>query len=136
MSQVFVSGVDELPLFHVVVPKKQCQGAAGSARDRALEQVEQNADQAWKADALEAIRLTAERLPEFISDDVWETPIRHRTEHLAPAREDRALGPVMLAAARRGWIRKTDRVRPSVRSHLSGKPVWTSLIRKAGTEEG
>lgn len=48
---------------------------------------------------------------------------------LTGTREDRALGPVFQRAARKGWIVKTDRVRPSVRSHLSGKPVWRSLLR-------
>lgn len=95
---------------------------AAAARDKALGQVEENAAPEWKDRALKAVRLTATQRNEFISDDVWEIGKLDR------AREDRALGPVFLQAARLGWIRKTDRVRPSVRSHLSGKPVWMSLI--------
>lgn len=95
---------------------------AQQAREKAMQQVEENAAPDWKDIALAAVRKTAETLKEFISDDIWETG------KLPPTREDRALGPVLLAASRRGWIKKTDRVRPSVRSHLSGKPVWRSCL--------
>jgi hypothetical protein len=54
---------------------------------------------------------------------VWETG-------LDCTREDRALGPIMQKAARLGWCIKTDRVRPSRRSRMSGKPVWKSLLYK------
>src|SRR5262245_26419295 len=89
----------------------------------ALGQVEENAEEGWKGEALEAVRRTCLALGEFISDDVW------RTGGLASTREDRALGPVLLAAKRLGWCEKTNRLRPSLRSHLSGKPVWRSLCR-------
>ena len=89
----------------------------------ALNQVEENAVDSWKTDALAAVKQTCLRLETFISDDVWETG------SLESTREDRALGPVLLQARRLGWCEKTDRVRPSKRSHLSGKPVWRSLLR-------
>lgn len=101
----------DLPLF-----------AAASARDAALAQVDAGADPRWKALALDAVRRTCEQRAEFISDDVWEVG------NLPSTREDRALGPVLRQAARQGMCVKTDRVRPSVRSHLSGKPVWRSLL--------
>ena len=91
-------------------------------RDQALEAVESATDPDWRKKALFAIRRTAERRLEFISDDVWAD------SKLEGTREDRALGPIFRAAAKEGWIEKTDRVRPSVRSHLSGKPVWRSLV--------
>lgn len=95
---------------------------AAAERDAALERVERNADEEWKALALSAIKRTCEALPEFHVDDVWEVGELPRT------REDRALGPQMRKAAGLSWCVKTDRVRPSVRSHMSGKPVWRSLI--------
>lgn len=95
-------------------------------RDQAIDQVDENADETWKLAALEAVKRTCLQLPEFISDDIWDTG------ELKSTREDRALGPVLLEARRRGWARKTDRVRPSVRSHLSGKPIWQSLIFEPG----
>lgn len=93
-----------------------------AARDEALALVDDNADPAWKEAAYRAVLMVARTNATFISDDVWEQT------SLPPAREDRALGPVFLRAARDGMIRKTDRVRPSKRSHYSGKPVWESLI--------
>lgn len=96
--------------------------AAAAERDNAIEQVDGNAEAEWKDIAYEAVVRTARALPEFISDDVWEVG------ELESTREDRALGPVLRRAARDAVAVKTDRVRPSVRSHLSGKPVWRSLI--------
>ena len=87
----------------------------------AIRAVSEAADPAWCIAALEAVRLTCVRRPEFISDDVWDSG-------LDSTREDRALGPIMQAAARAGYCRRTDRTRPSRRSHGSGKPVWVSLI--------
>jgi hypothetical protein len=91
-----------------------------------LAQVEENTDEEWREQALQAVERTCLSLPEFISDDVWDTGALEST------REDRALGPIMLAARNRGWCTKTDRVRPSKRSHLSGKPVWRSLLYRGG----
>jgi hypothetical protein len=99
---------------------------ARRARDEALEQVEEHAEPDWKTLALDAVRRTCEARATFIADDVWTVG------GLTSTREDRALGPVFLKAARNGWCVKTDRVRPSVRSHLSGKPVWLSLLYTNG----
>lgn len=98
---------------------------ARDATDKAIKQVDDAADPDWKDAALEAVRRTAQQLDEFISDDVWEIG------GLTSTREDRALGPVFQRAKREGIAVKTDRVRPSVRSHLSGKPIWRSLIHQA-----
>lgn len=93
-----------------------------AARDEAISRVERNADPDWKDMAYDMIVATARELPEFTQDDVW-------ARGLPPTRENRALGPVFLRAARDGVCRKTDRVRPSTLSHGSGKPVWRSLLR-------
>ena len=103
--------------------RRQEMDAARIATKEALRKVEEHADPTWKDDALEAVRTTCLSLSEFISDDVWSVGDLRRT------REDRALGPVMMRAKKEGWCVKTDRFRPSVRSHLSGKPVWRSLLR-------
>jgi hypothetical protein len=97
---------------------------AGKARDRAMAAVEANAEPGWQVVALNALRRTAEARAEFISDDVWTVG------ELPKTRENRALGPIFRDGIRKGWIRKTHLLRPSVRSHLSGKPVWQSLIYK------
>ena len=118
-------GQPHLWLFTEVAPTEVASPGsmdeAIAARDEALERVEAGAEPDWQAAALAALEITARRLPDFISDDVWDSG-------LPSTREDRALGPIFLAAARAGWIAKTDRVRPSRRSHASGKPVWRSLI--------
>ncbi len=95
---------------------------AGMDRDVALDRVEAAASARWKEEALEAIFVTCCGRQTFISDDIWEAG------SLPSTREDRALGPVMLRAARLGWCQKTQTARPSVRSHLSGKPIWESLL--------
>lgn len=65
---------------------------------------------------------------EITTDDLWR-----RIEH-SPAlwpREPRALGAVMLSGARAGWLKKTDRVRPSERAQCHRRPmrVWQILRR-------
>lgn len=96
--------------------------AALAARDAALRRVDEHADPEWKDRALAAVRRTCEALPDFVVDDVWSTG------GLESTREDRALGAVMRRAAKLGWMERTDRVRPSVRSHGSPKPVWKSNL--------
>jgi hypothetical protein len=88
----------------------------------ALERVESNTDSIWRAEALSVIRELCLTRDTFICDDVWDLGLRS-------THNDKALGPVMIQAAKLGWCRKTDRVRPSRRSHLSGKPVWESQLR-------
>jgi hypothetical protein len=87
----------------------------------ALRRLDTHVDRAWLEQAHAALERCAMARKDFISDDVWDFDLP-RTQ------EDRALGPVFLRAKRAGIITKTDRVRPSVRSHLSGKPVWISNI--------
>jgi hypothetical protein len=43
-------------------------------------------------------------------------------------REMRALGPLFRRATQAGIMRRSGQTLPSVRSHLSHKPVWESLI--------
>lgn len=100
---------------------------AAAARDEGMTRADVAADSRWKTEALSAIYRTAQSRPEFISDDVWLLSGLHEPK------EARALGPLFREAARRGWIVKTDRTRPSVRSNLSGKPVWRSLLFGGGT---
>lgn len=102
-------------------------GAVSAETRAALNQVEENADDGWKEQAIQAIETTCRTREEFISDDIWEAG------GLESTREDRALGPILLRAKRLGWCEKTGRLLPSRRSHLSGKPVWRSLIYERNT---
>lgn len=92
------------------------------AVEQVLVNVEKNADEIWKAAALEAVRQTCLNHHAFISDDIWATG-------LPSTREDRALGPVLMKAAKLGWCRKTTEMRPSKRSHGAGKAIWISNLR-------
>lgn len=96
--------------------------AAREGRDEGMKRVYDHADPEWKRLALEAVKRTCEQLDDFISDDVWTVG------QCPESNKARALGPIIKQASVLGWAVKTDRVRPSVRSHLSGKPVWKSLL--------
>lgn len=75
--------------------------ARHAARDAAIEQVDEHADQVWRRRAREiALELAAAGQP-FTTDQVRQRLAAERlTTH-----DDRALGPVMLSMARAGVIR-------------------------------
>jgi hypothetical protein len=99
--------------------------SAEVARDEAVARVEEHASADWLAAAATAVGMLAMFYPEFTTDDVWECLVEVEATH-----EPRALGPVMMKAARRGLIRKTDRVQNSRRPQCHARPVavWSSLI--------
>lgn len=92
------------------------------ARDKALTAVEAGADSSWKAAAWKAMVGYLCSHAEFFVDDFWAE------SGLERPREARALGAVVQKAAREGLMERTGRSRPSVRSNMSDKPVWRSLI--------
>lgn len=92
------------------------------ARSQALERVEENADDRWLAEAEEKLEAYLTTHAEFHVDDFWQA------SGLSVPREARALGPVVLRAARNGWIVKTGISKPSVRSRMGEKPIWKSTI--------
>lgn len=96
---------------------------ARQARDEAIERARINADESWKARALEAVYQTACKHEYFASDDVWQ-------EGLEKPREPRAMGAVMLAAVRIGYCRPTDSYRPTsnVSQHHQPIRVYRSLV--------
>jgi hypothetical protein len=119
-----MSGGDQAELFDPpTIPAHQRSGwaRARAERDQALRVVESHGDPEWADLALEVVKATAERMREFYVDDLWEAGLH-------PTVDDRSLGPVMRRAARLGYCLKTNRVAPSIRSHLSGKPIWASLV--------
>lgn len=96
--------------------------AATEARDSALSAVEAGADAEWMALAWHTLCDYLKRHQEFFVDDFWtDTQLRQ-------PREARAFGPIVLRAARSGYIERTERSRPSVRSRLGHKPVWRSML--------
>jgi hypothetical protein len=104
--------------------------AARVARDEAVHRVDEHAEEDWKAAALDAVRFIAEKRDVFTTDAVWWLLGQQDVE---PPHEERALGAVMQAAARQGWIAPTDRTRKSIRPacHARDLRIWRSLLREA-----
>lgn len=92
----------------------------------ALADVERGADPGWTTKALGAVKATCVAMDSFISDDVW------RVGKLAPTRENRAMGAILVRAAKKGWCKKTDQCRKaygvSKTTHPYIRQVWQSLI--------
>jgi hypothetical protein len=97
-----------------------------AARDEGIRRVAVNAGE-WRERASEMIEGLARRLPDFTADEVREEAER---VGLGEPHHFNAWGAVMMAAARRGLIRKTMTVRPSQRKEAHGhcNPVWRSLV--------
>lgn len=106
----------------VEAAERDLWAAAEEGMVEGMERVDRAADPMWRLRALNAVERTCQVRADFISDDIWDVG------QLPSTVEDRALGPVLLVAKNKGWCEKTGELRPSVRSHLSGKPVWKSLI--------
>lgn len=123
---------DDLPLW---APRPDLHTTAAQGQREGMSRTEAAAalrDADWEHRAYLAVIACATKRRDFISDNVWEAMQPEDRPPLWP--NARALGPVMRKAAKDGFIRKTDRGRPSVRSHLSPKPIWASLC--FGKEEG
>lgn len=90
-------------------------------RDEAMERADQNAKEAWRIAALDTVYRIATMRAELWADLLWQ-------DGLETPREPRALGPILVAAQKRGWIEPTDRVVPSVRRHATIMRVWRSCI--------
>ena len=98
--------------------------AAQAAADTAIRRVGTNADAVWWR-ATMAILVEWAQSPgqEFTTDDLEQEMVRRR---IAPPHEPRALGALMVAAARQGLVIGTTTYRSStsVRCHGRPKRVW------------
>jgi hypothetical protein len=104
--------------------------AATKARDKALEQVERNADPLWKRNAWSVLLMFARTGDTFTTDDVWEYMNKHGME---TPHEPRAMGAVMVKACRRKIIEPTDRYVKSQRPECHRRPirVWQGVTVSA-----
>lgn len=100
---------------------------AARRRNAALIQVEQGADPDWMATAWDALVHYLETHPEWFADDFWAATTVERP------RESRALGPLVLRAAREGLMVKSGRFRKSVASNMTEKPIWESNVYRQRT---
>jgi uracil-DNA glycosylase len=99
-------------------------------RDVALTQVADAADPTWAAAAWDALLAYLRTHETFFVDDFWNETA------LARPRESRALGPIVLRAARKGHMAKSGQFRKSAASNMTEKPIWTSHLYKAETSHG
>lgn len=79
----------------------------------------------WLWAAVEAIKQLAEMKDEITSDDVW------MMLDGTISTEARSMGAAFKTAMYRGYVRSTDRVRPSARPQCRQRPVriWLSTVR-------
>lgn len=98
------------------------------ARDEAMARVE-NASAYWRPYAMRALYEAAASRREITSDDVWR--VLHRRKIPSPG-EPRAMGPVMVAGQKNGWIDQTDRTKisddPSTPNHSRPQRLYISKI--------
>ena len=97
--------------------------SATVARDAGMAAVEEAADPDWMDEAWDALVNWLKTHDTFFVDDFWSGT------QLSIPRESRALGPIVMRASRQGLMEKTGQFRPSVRSNMTEKPVWRSLLR-------
>ena len=98
---------------------------AKTQRDDGIRRAAEHAADSWRFHAEQAVLRAARKLPELTVDDVQlEMPVEITTH------EGRAMGAVMLAAAKVGWIQPTDRFKPGnqPKSHRNPRRVWKSLV--------
>lgn len=98
-----------------------------AARDEGTARVLENAGDEWRDRIAFLIDGLARRLPELTADDVRAEAERVGME---PPHHHNAWGAALLAAGRRGSIRRTMVLRASVRreANAHSNPVWLSLI--------
>lgn len=103
---------------------------AALARDEAIEQVGQAADEEWKKGALHWLRLICVKRQEFTTDFLHQVLAKY---HTTPD-EKRVYGWLMKEGEKRGWCSRTDRTVNSKRKECHARPirVWRSEIANEG----
>jgi hypothetical protein len=96
---------------------------ARANKERAMARVSEGKD-AWMAAAKWTVIVVASENREFTTDALWKAGLEE-----APG-SNRALGPVMKAAAKAGVIADTGRYVPTTKAQSHAQPirVWRSLI--------
>lgn len=95
-----------------------------AARDEAIDRVEVNAQQAWKAAAREVLADLCATRDTITSDDLWfALADRDVTTH-----EPRAMGAVIREAARDGRLSGTRQYRPSERPECHARPIKVWVV--------
>lgn len=100
---------------------------ADDRKTRGQKQVLDNSREEWKSDVLACILEIAHKEKEFIFDDVR---YRTLTKGMSKPHHPNAWGAIMRAAATKGWIKKTNRCKPStlVSNHGHMQTIWESNL--------
>jgi hypothetical protein len=107
--------------------KRGLQGTWKQKRDRAIDKGRRNANPVWFATAYEAVKAVARDQREFIALDVIRQ-LRNSPNGNIYTHDLRALGGVMLKAAKMGVCEKTNRYVPNPERHGAPVVVWRSLM--------
>lgn len=113
----------QLDLFNVATKQLELFDAklGMELRDIAVQRVgEAHAD--WVQAAVRTLYGVCKNHREFTTDDLWQ--------RISSPVERRAMGAVITAARKKGWIETTDRFRESTRPvcHRNPKRIWRSLL--------
>lgn len=84
-----------------------------------------NTPEEWRDLALAEMEQYLRDNPTFHVDEWWD---HWDAKNLPQPHNQRAIGPVIKTIASRGFMERSGAYMKSVRSHLSEKPVWNSLI--------
>ena len=106
--------------------------SAKELTEEAIRRAGEHANEEWKMECIEAIRDICIRKQEFTMDDVWDA-LRGSECH---TEESRALGAIILEAARRKYCRNTGRYIKSRLKVRHSRPIqiWESLLYNVNTE--
>jgi hypothetical protein len=92
-------------------------------RDLGMARAEAGAGETWLQTAEQFFYDYLRRNEIYFCDDIWAAGLP-----LLDGRRPKALGPLTLRLAKRGWMQQTGEARKSATSNMSLKPVWRSLI--------
>lgn len=99
----------------------------GEIRDvtnEAIAQSFENAQDPWKEYAMHCVSVIAKKMPEFTVNDV--RPLVEASPYTT--QDKRAMGAVIKAAQKRGWIKPSGEVRVNKTGHGTQMTVWESNI--------
>lgn len=119
-----LSGPERMERARAIAARAEAHRTAALARDDGMARADAHASPRWKRDAEAFLMQYLVDHPTLFVDDVWDAGLPHTDD-------DRALGPIMHRLSRKGFMRKDGTFRPSVRSNLTEKPVWKSLLYRA-----
>jgi hypothetical protein len=91
----------------------------------AIQQSEDNAEADWWDAGLRVVKSYAEQGSEFTANDILESLHFKNVK----CHNKRAVGSLLLACKKKGWIKKTDKKVLSVHTHATEISLWQSCLK-------